>query len=137
MSSMNTDETIPCCAAQFPTLSCDQFNSAIALATTLGKHVVIEFGAEWCGPCKKMRPLVHELIENNPNVELFYVNIDDDDWTELIDSHGVESIPHTDIINPLMPFMSNEPIIGYNLPKLEEAINKLKPINQESKDEQP
>ena len=40
MSSMNTDETIPCCAAQFPTLSCDQFNSAIALATTLGKHVI-------------------------------------------------------------------------------------------------
>ena len=123
--SMETDTTLECCRKVFPNLSCEQFNAAIALANTLNKTIVVEFGAEWCGPCKKMRPLVHELIKNYENVELFYINIDDEDWVDLVDSHGVESIPHTDIINPLMPFMSNEPIIGANLEKLKKSLDSI------------
>ena len=42
--------------------------------------LIIKFGAEWCGPCKKIDPLVYEWmnkLSNQPNVQCAIIDIDD------------------------------------------------------------
>ena len=40
--------------------------------------VVVKFGAEWCGPCKKIENQVHELMNMMPdNVQCYVIDVDD------------------------------------------------------------
>ena len=40
--------------------------------------VVFKFGAEWCGPCKRSKPLIYKLAEEMPeNVSVFDIDVDD------------------------------------------------------------
>jgi thiol-disulfide isomerase/thioredoxin len=40
--------------------------------------LILKFGATWCGPCKKIEPLVHEWLEKLPdNVQFCMIDIDD------------------------------------------------------------
>ena len=40
--------------------------------------LILKFGATWCGPCKRIEPLVHEWIEKLPeNVQFCMIDIDD------------------------------------------------------------
>lgn len=53
---------------------------------------LIDFYAEWCGPCKAMKPIVHELEEEmKNNVEFKKVDVDED--TAEAGKYGVSSIP--------------------------------------------
>lgn len=55
--------------------SLDQF--AEQLKTNPGL-LILKFGATWCGPCKRIEPLVHEWIEKLPeNVQFCMIDIDD------------------------------------------------------------
>ena len=123
--SMDSDCEIECIKDLYPKITCTNFSECIARCASRNKLIVLEFGADWCPPCKQMRPLVHDLVESHDLYELFYISVDDEDWKDLIESHGVESIPHTDIINPLMPFMRNEPIIGLELDKLKKLMDTI------------
>ena len=40
--------------------------------------LIIKFGAEWCGPCKQIEPLVYDWIEKLPqNIQCAVIDIDD------------------------------------------------------------
>ena len=40
--------------------------------------LILKFGATWCGPCKRIEPLVHEWVENLPeNIQFCMIDIDD------------------------------------------------------------
>ncbi len=56
------------------------------------KTVLIDFYADWCGPCKMMSPVIDEIAEEmKENVKVGKVNVDDE---ELIASaFSIESIP--------------------------------------------
>jgi thioredoxin 1 len=42
-----------------------------------GQITIIKAGAEWCGPCKQIAPLVHELLEKMPeNVKILHLDVD-------------------------------------------------------------
>ena len=55
------------------------------------KPVVADFYADWCGPCKALRPILEELSGEREDVKFVSVNIDDED--ELADEYDVSSIP--------------------------------------------
>ncbi|EDL45061.1 thioredoxin, putative, partial [Plasmodium vivax] len=56
-----------------------------------GKLVVAQFGASWCAPCKKMKPLVKKLGEENEDVESLYVDIDE--LPELGENEDINELP--------------------------------------------
>src|SRR4051812_18531952 len=42
-----------------------------------GKLVLVDFSAVWCGPCKTLKPLVHQAVKKNSDkVELFEIDVD-------------------------------------------------------------
>ncbi|MCH5178115.1 MAG: thioredoxin [Prevotellaceae bacterium] len=57
-----------------------------------GKPIVIDFSAEWCGPCRKMAPIVEQLAqEYDGKVIIGSCNVDENE--ELASKFGVRSIP--------------------------------------------
>ena len=53
--------------------------------------VVVDFYADWCGPCKMMSSLIDELANENENIKVGKVNVDDNQ--ELAVNYGIMSIP--------------------------------------------
>jgi thioredoxin 1 len=57
-----------------------------------GKKVIVEFWAEWCGPCKMMKPIFERVAsENTTDVEMHTMNVDLN--KEVAMSLGIRSIP--------------------------------------------
>ncbi|MBR6951638.1 MAG: thioredoxin [Oscillospiraceae bacterium] len=53
--------------------------------------VLADFNADWCGPCRTMRPMLDELAEEQSAYKIVSINIDDED--ELAEEYDVSSIP--------------------------------------------
>jgi thioredoxin 1 len=54
--------------------------------------VLVDFWAEWCGPCKSLAPILDELAEEyQGRVRIGKVNIDE--YQELAAQYGIRSIP--------------------------------------------
>lgn len=53
--------------------------------------VVIDLYADWCGPCRMLAPVLHELEAEHPDVKFCKINVDDE--SELARSFNVTSIP--------------------------------------------
>ncbi|MDD3212926.1 MAG: thioredoxin [Eubacteriales bacterium] len=55
------------------------------------KPVLVDFYADWCGPCKMVSPLVDELAEESDSYKVGKINVDES--PELAAKYGVMSIP--------------------------------------------
>ena len=55
------------------------------------KKVLIDFYADWCGPCKMVSPFVDQIAEENPQYLVAKINVDEE--PELAAAFGVSSIP--------------------------------------------
>ncbi len=55
------------------------------------KPVLLDFYADWCGPCRMVSPIVDEIAEENPQYLVGKINVDNE--PELAQSFGVLSIP--------------------------------------------
>ena len=53
--------------------------------------VMADYNADWCGPCKAMRPMLEELAASEPAYKI--VSIDIDAESELAEEYDVTSIP--------------------------------------------
>lgn len=58
------------------------------------KLIIVDFWAEWCGPCRMLGPVLHDLAEKYPDqVQLLKINVDSPDNQPLAMEYGVRSIP--------------------------------------------
>ena len=55
------------------------------------KPVLLDFYADWCGPCRMVAPFVHEIAEENPQYVVGKINVDDE--PELAMAFDVMTIP--------------------------------------------
>ncbi len=53
--------------------------------------VLVEFGAVWCGPCKRLAPILEQLAQEVPNLKIVLVDIDDSPVTSS--QMGIRSVP--------------------------------------------
>ena len=53
--------------------------------------VIVDFWAEWCGPCHAVAPVLDRIVQERPELRLVKVNIDEEQ--ELAWRYGVQSIP--------------------------------------------
>ena len=55
------------------------------------KTVVVDFYADWCGPCKMQSPIIEELANENQNIKVGKLNVDENPNTAV--KYEVMSIP--------------------------------------------
>lgn len=55
------------------------------------KPVLLDFYAEWCGPCRMVSPIIEQIAEENPQYLVGKINVDEE--PELAAQFGVASIP--------------------------------------------
>ncbi len=67
------------------------------------KLVLIDFWAEWCGPCKQMAPVIDEVAQEvGDSVKVFKMNVDKSQETAA--KYGIRSIPTLMIFKDGAPF---------------------------------
>lgn len=70
-------------------LNSDNFNEE---TTNTDKLVLIDFFANWCGPCKMLSPIISEIAENYADsVKVCKVNVDENQ--DLAQKYNIMSIP--------------------------------------------
>ena len=55
------------------------------------KTVLLDFWADWCGPCRMLAPAIHEIADERPDIKVGKVNVDKD--PSLAEKFGIFSIP--------------------------------------------
>jgi thioredoxin 1 len=65
--------------------------------------VVVDFGATWCGPCRKLKPVLDE-ISSTLDKSVKFVKVDADDNLELLKKYSVSGLPS------LLVFKNGEPV---------------------------
>lgn len=80
------------------------------------KTVLIDFFADWCGPCKMVAPIVEQIASENNDIKVVKVNVDD--AQDLAFEFGVMSIPTLVVIkngkevNRMVGFGDKSEILG-------------------------
>ena len=74
-------------------MSVHTFNEENFETEVLGTEgtVLVDFYADWCGPCKMMSPIIDEIAEEMPGIKVGKVNVDESG--ELAMKYNVSSIP--------------------------------------------
>ena len=93
--------------------------------------VIVDFYADWCGPCKMIAPALEEIAaENQGKVKIAKVGVDEE--PELAQRYSIQSLPTLlyfqggEVVNQLIGAASKKVILG----KLESAAAVRRPLRQ-------
>ena len=55
------------------------------------KKILIDFWADWCGPCKMIGPVIEDIANENPDIKVVKINVDNNE--KLATKYQIMSIP--------------------------------------------
>ena len=97
-----------------------------AEVTNSDKAVIVDFWAEWCGPCHAVSPVLDRIAEERPD-ELKVVKVNIDEERGLAEKYGIASIP------TMILFRDGEPAaaaIGAQPKSMIERSLGLEPVSE-------
>ena len=80
-----------------------QFNSFEEMLTSSDVPVLVDFYADWCGPCKLMSPIL-EQVNTQLQGKIRVAKIDTEKYPQLASQYGIEALP------TLILFKQGQPI---------------------------
>ena len=97
--------------------------------TTIAENdiVIIDFWAEWCGPCKAFKPIFHAASDRHEDVT--FVSCDTEAETELAGMFQIRSIPTTVIFREQIPIFSQPGMLPAEA--LDEILGKVKELDMD------
>lgn len=93
-------------------LNTNEFNNAVASGVT-----VVDFYADWCGPCKMLGPVMEMVAAKITDVNFYKVNVDNSE--EVAARYGIMSIPAVfmfkdgKVVAKTVGFMPEEELISW------------------------
>ena len=88
---------IPAVAQDVKEIDQNQFKQLVGVVdsgewtTTAQRPCVVDFNADWCGPCRKLAPMLKVLAAEYTDIDFYSVNVDDN--KELAKALRISSIP--------------------------------------------
>lgn len=93
-------------------LTVDNFEAEVLKSD---KPVLVDFFADWCGPCQMLAPVLEEIAKENTNIKVGKINVDEEG--ELAMKYKVSSIPYLalfkngEIVNQMVGFGGKEKVL--------------------------
>ncbi len=99
------------------------------LESTIREHdiVIVDFWAEWCGPCKSFAPTYEKVAESHPDIAFGKVNIEEQQ--EIAQTFGIRSIPTLAIFREQTLIMLEAGAMAEST--LEQAIEQVRALDME------
>lgn len=86
------------------------------------KMVIVDFTADWCGPCRMMKPLLYKLNGDVSDVDVAFVDVDS--HPEISMRYRVRSVP------TILMFYKGQPVSQYvgfsSRPKLDAWVSEVR-----------
>ncbi len=92
------------------------------------KVIVVYFGAEWCGPCKKLKQKLDtdETLLQMPNLVVGHLDVDEDENNKLAEMYQASSIPLQVFVELKgTQIVELDRVIGYDWYKFKSAYDKI------------
>ena len=105
------------------TMTKDNFDDTI----TNNEIVLIDFWADWCGPCKMFGPIFEKVSDSH--ADAVFAKVDTEDQQELAGSFGIRSIPTLAIFREQVLVFLQAGALPENA--LDEVIGKVKDLDMD------
>ncbi len=90
--------------------------------------VVVDFWAEWCGPCKSFAPVFETVAENHP--DMVFGKIDTEAQTELAQAFQIRSIPTLMLFREQVQLFAQPGALP--IAQLEDLVQKAKALDMKT-----